>query len=169
MVGMTDQPANRADPFDPAGLTWHPAQPALRTVRLIGNGIAAALILVAGLVCWFIWQQVWILIVAGVLLALGVPQFILIPRRVRAIGWAVRDRDLFFRHGVLSRELAVVPYTRVQFVDLTAGPIDRAFGLTTLEVNTAANEDVTIPGLSPAEAAELREILTDKTKLDPVG
>ena len=56
----------------------------------------------------------------------------LVRRRVRAWGYTEREDDLLVRRGVLFRRLSVVPYGRMQFVDVTAGPFERAFGLATV-------------------------------------
>ena len=69
--------------------------------------------------------------------------------------------DLLVRHGLLVRRLSIVPYARMQFVDVTAGPLERAFGLATVQLHTAAAaSDARMPGLPPAEAARLRDRLT---------
>jgi len=80
--------------------------------------------------------------------------------------YAVRDRDLFQRKGIMFRNLAVVPYVRIQYVDIHVGPIERAFGLATLTVSTAAPTlAASLQGITPERAAELREILTNREKL----
>ena len=64
------------------------------------------------------------------------------------------------RRGVMIRRLTVVPYGRMQFVDVTAGPVDRLFGLATVQLHTAAAAtDARIPGLETAEAGRLRDQL----------
>lgn len=40
--------------------------------------------------------------------------------------------------GLLVRRLSVVPDGRMQFVDVTAGPVERAFRLATVKLHTAA-------------------------------
>jgi len=86
--------------------------------------------------------------------------WILIGRNWRSWGYAERDDDLLITHGVLFRKLVVVPYGRMQFVDVTAGPLARRFGLATLRLHTAAAAtDATIPGLTDDEAARLRDRL----------
>jgi hypothetical protein len=81
--------------------------------------------------------------------------------RVSAWGYAERDDDLLVRRGVLFRRLSVIPYGRMQFVDVTAGPFERAFGLATVRMHTAAAaSDARIPGLPAEEAARLRDQLT---------
>lgn len=81
-------------------------------------------------------------------------------RQARAIGYAEREDDLLIRRGIMFRKATVVPYGRLQFVDVDAGPIDRMFGLATVKLHTAsAATDATIPGLPRAEADRLRDSL----------
>ncbi|MFL5896634.1 MAG: PH domain-containing protein [Thermoleophilaceae bacterium] len=81
-------------------------------------------------------------------------------RRVRAWRYAEREDDLLVARGVLVTRLSVVPYGRMQFVDVTAGPVERAFRLATVRLHTAAAaSDARIPGLDRAEAARLRDKL----------
>ena len=85
---------------------------------------------------------------------------VLLRRRVLSWGYAERDDDLLVLRGVLVRRLTVVPYGRMQFLDVTAGPVERAFGLATVQLHTAAAAtDAKIPGLAAAEAARLRDRL----------
>lgn len=84
----------------------------------------------------------------------------LIGRQVAAIAYAERDDDLLVRRGVMFRSLAVVPYGRMQFVDVEAGPLDRALGIARVQLHTAAaRSDASIPGLAPDQAATLRDRL----------
>jgi uncharacterized protein len=81
-------------------------------------------------------------------------------RRVRAWSYTERDEDLIVSRGVLIRRLSVVPYGRMQFVDVTAGPVERTFRLATVKLHTAAAaSDARIPGLEREEAARLRDRL----------
>ena len=49
----------------------------------------------------------------------------------------------------------------MQYVDVTAGPLERSFRLATVQLHTAAAaSDARIPGLPPAEASRLRDRLT---------
>lgn len=62
--------------------------------------------------------------------------------------------------GVLVRRVSVVPYGRMQFVEVTAGPFERVFRLATVQLHTAAAaNDARIPGLERDEAARLRDRL----------
>jgi membrane protein YdbS with pleckstrin-like domain len=98
--------------------------------------------------------------VALIAAALGALFALLVWRRYRAWGYAEREDDLLVRRGVLIRRLTVVPYGRMQFVDVTAGPVDRIFGLSTVQLHSAAAAtDARIPGLEKAEAERLRDRL----------
>jgi len=75
----------------------------------------------------------------------------------------LQDDALFLVRGVLTRTDTSVPYVRVQHVDTTRGPVERAAGLASVVVYTAGSRgaDITIPGLRPERATELRERLRD--------
>ena len=80
--------------------------------------------------------------------------------RYRSWGYAEREDDLIVSRGLLFRHVSVVPYGRMQFIDVTAGPIDRAFGLATVQLHTAAAAtDARIPGLPRFDADALRDRL----------
>ena len=84
----------------------------------------------------------------------------LVGRQVGAIGYRERADDLVVTRGVLFRELVIVPYGRMQLVDVRAGPLARRYGMATLQLHTAAaTTDASIPGLPVAEASRLRDRL----------
>jgi membrane protein YdbS with pleckstrin-like domain len=88
--------------------------------------------------------------------------FVLWVERRRYLAWAYRERDedLIVSRGVLVRRISVVPYGRMQFVEITAGPVERVFRLATVQLHTAAAaSDARIPGLERDEAARLRDRL----------
>jgi len=116
------------------------------------------------------------LVVAGGLVALSRPAesgaalvataaltgllLVAVERRFAAWGYLEREDDLLVRRGVLVRRTSVVPYGRMQYVDVTAGPLDRRMGLATVTLHTAAAAtDAHVPGLLAPEAARLRDHL----------
>ncbi len=130
----------------------------MRRLLLVGVpvplGLAAA-VLLGVVVGWWLG-----LVVLLAVTAVGAWAWWLLERSYRAWGYAERAEDLLVTHGVLVRKLVIVPYGRMQLVDVTAGPLDRRFGIATVQLHTAAAAtDATIPGLPPAEAARLRERL----------
>jgi len=107
---------------------------------------------------------------AAVAVALGLVAETFVRRRVRAWRYAERDDDLLVQRGVLFSRLSVVPYGRMQFIDVTAGPIERSFGLATVRLHTAAAaSDARIPGLSREEAARLRDRLAELGESQAAG
>jgi uncharacterized protein len=91
-------------------------------------------------------------------------------RRVRSWGFAERHEDLMIRRGVLVRRQSVIPYGRMQFIDVTAGPLERSLGLATLRMHTAAAaSDARIPGLERAVAARLRDQLATLGETQAAG
>jgi membrane protein YdbS with pleckstrin-like domain len=130
-------------------------------VDLVGNlinGVVAtfAASLPVWLLTWGAWW--WVLTIA-----VGIVSLVLIaltPRRVRAIGYLLRDDDLLFRRGIMFQRFVAVPFGRMQLVDITRGPLARALGLAELKlVTAAAATGVVIPGLALADAEELRDHL----------
>jgi membrane protein YdbS with pleckstrin-like domain len=101
------------------------------------------------------------LIVAAVAVVIALIRAVVVARSVRSWGYAEREDDLLVRHGLFMRKLSIVPYARMQFVDVTVGPMERMFGLATVTMHTAAAaSDAQVPGLPAAEAARLRDRLS---------
>ena len=110
----------------------------------------------------------WLVLAAVVVTA--VIRLVFAPRRVRAIGWVLREDDLVVRRGILLSRLVAVPYGRMQLVDVNRGPVARLLGLAELRlVTAAATSDVTLPGLPEAEATELRDALVARAEERRVG
>jgi membrane protein YdbS with pleckstrin-like domain len=103
-------------------------------------------------------------------LVLGAIALPVVGRRFRSWGYAEREEDLLVRRGVMFARLSVVPYGRMQFIDVTAGPLERAFGLATVRLHTAAaSTDARIPGLEREEAARLRDSLAELGESQAAG
>ncbi|MDQ7904287.1 PH domain-containing protein [Phytohabitans sp. ZYX-F-186] len=153
-------PTSALEPW-PETVDWRPVSRDLIWVETISFG-SFMIFVFAGLgIAWALSGH-WLLGLALALVAaLAGWRVIVIFRAVRAWGYAERDNDLLVRHGLLVRRLSIVPYARMQFVDVTAGPLERAFGLATVQLHTAAAaSDAKIPGLPPDEASRLRDRLT---------
>lgn len=155
--------------IDPPGINWQRVSPRYVTVRLaewaLGN-LVAVLVLSAPLVFvllgWWSWPPLWLAVtVPAAMLVVALWRLVLIPRQVRAIGYAERDEDLLVRGGIFFQRTMAVPYGRMQYVDIAVGPVERALGLCTLKLHTASpGTNARVPGLPAAEGARLREELT---------
>ena len=148
--------------FTPSDVAWTPVSPKLATLRRVSAGIFFGIVAVVALVLLGLtagWG--WAALAVVAVLALYAWTWVLIGRNQRSWMYAEREDELLVTHGVLFRELVVVPYGRMQFVDVTAGPLERSFGLATVELHTATpSTDAKIPGLTPDEAARLRDRLS---------
>ncbi|HNV10231.1 MAG TPA: PH domain-containing protein [Propionibacteriaceae bacterium] len=87
-----------------------------------------------------------------------------------ARGYAERDNDLFIKSGLLMRQLTIVPYGRMQVVEVASGPLERRFGLAHVQLVTASSStDATIPGLTEDAATALRERLAERGEHQAAG
>jgi membrane protein YdbS with pleckstrin-like domain len=140
---------------------WQHPSPRLRTLRMTQAGLVTlAVAVVAAIVAGERGGTSAVVVALVCVLALGALATGALVRRVKAWGYAERGEDLLVRRGLLVRRLSVVPYGRMQFVDVTAGPAERLFRLATVRMHTAAAaSDARIPGLPVEEAARLRDQL----------
>jgi uncharacterized protein len=100
----------------------------------------------------------WLLFVA--VGALWVVSMILVPFRVRAMKYRLRDDDFVFRRGIIFQRQVAVPYGRLQLIDVSRGPVARILGLSELRLVTAsASSGVVIPGIVRDRALSLRDDL----------
>jgi membrane protein YdbS with pleckstrin-like domain len=99
----------------------------------------------------------------------GLSGIFVAPDRIyRRLAYAIDDRLLRTVRGWLFHTDTVVPFVRVQHIDVTRGPFDKLFGTATLVVHTAGthNSIVTLPGLSPSRAADIRETIRAEIRAD---
>jgi len=151
---------------------WTPVSGKLTIARRLTLVLVYVLV-VAGLVALFLLPDVPRSLAAAVA-AIAVVAFVwmwwLIGRRVRSFGYAERGDDLLVTSGIMFRRLVIVPYGRMQLVDVKAGPIDRWLGITAVQLHTAAaTTDASIPGLAPDVAAELRDRLARRGEQRSAG
>lgn len=162
--GTAPAPASGADPFDLHDVAWTAVSPRLAAARLVVLAVWSVVLLgPTVLLAAAVDDAPWLWAVPGVLAALLLWAALVVHRQVRALSYAERADDLLIRRGILLRSLVVVPYGRMQFVDVSSGPLARRFGIATVQLHTAApGTDATIPGLPPAEAARLRDRLASR-------
>jgi len=158
---VTDDAATASARLDPVPGEWRRVSPKYIVVDLVGNLVTGVIATVgSSLPAWLFQWGVWWWLLP---IAVGVVSLVLIaltPRRVRSIGYLLRDDDLLFRRGIMFQRFVAVPFGRMQLVDITRGPLARAVGLAELKlVTAAAATGVVIPGLSLADAEELRDHL----------
>ena len=100
------------------------------------------------------------LTVASVLLA--VMLVVVTPQRqYRNWGYTLGSDALRVARGYLFHTDTIVPFVRVQHIDVGQGPVERMFGVSHLVVHTAGTDNsiVTLPGLTPAVASAMRDTI----------
>lgn len=76
------------------------------------------------------------------------------------------DKNITYREGVLVHNETVVPFSRIQHVEIDEGPIERYFSLATLSIYTAGDsgKDLKISGLLLLDAQEIKDYITNYIK-----
>jgi len=100
---------------------------------------------------------------------IGLAVIVLAPDRIyHRLRYGLTERLLQVVRGWLFHTDTIVPFVRVQHLDVTRGPLDKLFGTATLIVHTAGtrNSIVTVPGLAPQRAAEIRDIIREHIRTD---
>ncbi len=160
------------DLFAPPGSSWQRVSPRLAVVR---RSILLVVVVLAATVAVTLHLLLGppSLLLVGVLVALALLAgwgWWLIGRNARRWGYAEEDEELYITRGALFRALVVVPYGRMQYVDVEAGPLDQANGIAKLHLHTASpGTTAVIPGLPAEEAARLRDRLTARGESRAAG
>jgi uncharacterized protein len=153
-------PADALQPW-PDTVAWTPVSRRLATLKRIELAVGLIVPLAVTIGAYLLWGWAWTLLIAAAFVVSAALRAFFIGRSVRSWGYAERDKDLLVRHGFMTRHLSIVPYARMQFVDVSANWLERLFHLATVQLHTAAAaSDARVPGLEPAEAARLRDRLT---------
>ena len=160
------------DLFAPPGNAWQPVSPALARMRRVVVAFVAILLLaVLALLTWLLSLPVVVWLPVGVVvIALAAVGWVQVGRNARWWAYAERDEDLYVRHGVMYRRLVVVPYGRMQYVDVQSGPLEQVFRIASVHLHTASpGTSARIPGLPAEEAARLRDRLTSLGEAQAAG
>lgn len=147
--------------FEPQGAQWTYASRKLIPARIITFVLAMAVPVVGSIVLG-VNVGGWAWLPAGFMVAVLIWGIWLIVRQVTAHAWAERDDDLIVKRGRMFRSVTVVPYGRMQYVEVQVGPLARAFGIASVQLHTAApGTDASLSGVPFAEAARLRDRLSE--------
>jgi membrane protein YdbS with pleckstrin-like domain len=151
-------------------VTWRRVSPKYVFVDVVGALVFAIFIVAATSLPAAFGGIAALWLIPGALAVFMLIVIAFIPRRVRAIGYQLREDDLLFRRGLLFQRFVSVPYGRMQLVDINRGPVSRILGLSDLRfVTAAASSGVAIPGLPVADAEELRDRLVELAETRRAG
>lgn len=155
---MTDEAAPELTPLNPAWVTTTRIASAIGLLPfVIGAGVLeSAQLLPPGS------------IIVPVLFLYAYIAFVVPARKYRRWGYDMGNDRLRIVRGYMFFRDTVVPFGRIQHIDVDQGPIDRRFDLATLTVHTAGNHNstVTLPGLLHADALAMREAIRAAIRAD---
>lgn len=146
-----------------------PLQPLNRdylNVVYIGNAVFAIILSIGTLI--FLWvkeeSQPLILPIVGATIMVIALLFWLSTISFRKKGYALREKDILFQKGILSRTTTVIPFSRIQHVALHEGFFSRMYQLSELQIYTAggSSSDLHIPGLPKEQAEQMKTFLLQK-------
>jgi uncharacterized protein len=179
--GVTNEPTDRllgpggapaGDLFRDPDLTWRPVSLRLAVERRLPVAVGALFglaALVGGLLAASPWNVV-LLVLGGVLLLGAAIAWVVVKRAVQTWRYAEREQDLLVSHGRLYRRLTVIPYGRMQVIEVSANPVSARLDIATVTLVTAsASTDARIPGLPTSEAHALRDRLAAKGEAMTAG
>lgn len=164
-----DPQMGRVEMFEGGGLNWQEVSGRLITTRTITLLAWLVPLLVAAVVMALVVTE-WSWIAAGVLLVIIVWGLWLIRRQVSAMSYLELAEDLVIRKGRVFRQVSSIPYGRLQYVDLQSGPLERKYGMATLQIFTASpSTSATLPGLLIETAERMRERLMQRGEAQRAG
>lgn len=158
-VSFDSLPKFESVPFQPLNKNY-------LNVVYISNAIFSV-VLAIGLTLLIIFNDfvrenviIWVSILVGFIALL----FWLSNVSFRKKGYALREKDILFRKGILSTTTTVIPFNRIQHVALHEGVFSRMYQLSELQVYTAggSSSDLHIPGLQKEEAESIKSFLLNK-------
>lgn len=132
------------------------------------------LLVVAGVLVFFIpalRQLPWITLTGGVWLLITAGWFFLQEKNFHTKAYAVRDKDILYRSGWVINHIHTCPFNRILHSTVTAGPLERRYGIATLVLYTAgpSDTDLHVRGLQEADAYALKEWIAKKIADEPVA
>lgn len=109
-------------------------------------------------------------IIVPVLILAVFVAYVLPQRRYNHWGYDLGTDRLRTVHGYLFHSDTIVPFGRVQHIDVHQGPVQRPYGIATLTVHTAGthNSTISLPGLAHADALAMRETIRSHIRQDLV-
>ncbi|RNL82052.1 hypothetical protein EFW17_20510 [Halostreptopolyspora alba] len=152
-------------------MTWTRVSPRLAWYRrLLLLAPALPVVVLGGAVVGLWWSWQWAGALAGLVALVVAVSWLAARSEARAWGYAEGHTDLYLTYGVIVRQLIVVPYGRMQVVDVTSNLLEQVLGIATVRVRTAATTvDPRIPGLRFDDAVVLRDRLATRSETFSTG
>lgn len=103
----------------------------------------------------------YIYIIAGGYITLAIILFLLYKTDIGRRGYALREKDILYRSGIIAISTTIIPFSRIQHIALDEGLFSRMYQLGQLRIFTAGGSSgsLHIPGIGIEEARQIKEIL----------
>ena len=150
-----------------SSVDYRKLSPAFKLTEYIGTAILFTFLLIGATIFFFSVPSgfggiryaiyvVWILMFSL--------SMFMVSKRYEKAGYALREKDVVYKHGVWWQTVTTIPFNRMQHCEISQGPIQNAFGLATLRVFTAGgtSSDLSIDGLAHEEAKRIKDFITGK-------
>ncbi|MFA7445391.1 MAG: PH domain-containing protein [Flavobacteriaceae bacterium] len=121
---------------------------------LLGFGVLSFIIPEVMPIWFYVLIPLFILLFGGFLLWINRIAF-------KKRGYALREKDLLYRSGILATTTTIVPFNRIQHIAVNEGVFSRMYGLAALEIYTAGgnSSDLTVSGIEREKAISIKEFL----------
>lgn len=134
------------------------------------NLIIFLLILAAGLAAllyFSVASRPYIYVIISGYVAFGIILFFLYKTDIGRRGYAVREKDILYRSGIIAISTTIVPFSRIQHIALDEGLFSRMYHLGQLRIFTAGGStgSLHIPGIEIDQARQIKEILMKQINL----
>lgn len=82
--------------------------------------------------------------------------------------FALRTHDIIYQHGLIKSSTIIIPFNRIQHVDLEEGWLSRVFDIKSIAIFTAGQNsgDIKIPGLEKDISEKINQLILNKIKLE---
>jgi membrane protein YdbS with pleckstrin-like domain len=107
-------------------------------------------------------------LILGFLIVIFAFSFIEIEKGFPRRKFGIRENDIIFQHGYFVFKQTILPYKRIQHVEIKQGPLFKVFKIFTLKVFTAGSSsgDLSIAGLNKDDASKLKAQILKAADLD---
>jgi uncharacterized protein len=83
-------------------------------------------------------------------------------------GYALREHDLLFKQGMFWQSIVMIPFNRIQHIEIHRNPVERKLNLASLKLFSAGGiaADMKVHGLPQQKASEIRQFILERNQLN---
>ena len=153
-------------------VAFYPLEPAFLKIERISAVTTLTVMLIAGGSVFLIFdnlkESLIIWAASAVFLSFAAVLIFSTEMSFKFSGYALREKDIIYRSGWIVRKERIVMLNRIQHVSVQSGPLERAFGLSSVSLYTAgaSNADFTIRGIKTETAGQIKEWVSKRLNED---